>query len=525
MAVERVVLIWNPALKKPGSGYLIGADLVLTARHVVFGKDELHDTARVIKMRTRAQAKQPGFKGWAEATCTWSAIEHDLALLRLQDAQQLGEGVPQGSVPLGPLPRDQWVKDVEAIGFPQFMVTGFPGRIAPDAARDALFARGEIRDPGQAGDERLPLAITTFGPNEAQRERALKAGASWWGGMSGAALCHHEAVVGVVVVDSSTGLDRSVLRVVPMRLVLANPEFRAARGLESAYRPREGYRADMITRLTLAEPVLAALCGRLGLAETAVSTKQQRAHEAIEGLLARDLCQGLEALEAVYDEFDAPGNGQRKEQRETVIRLALALAAAMADEQAVAEVHIHKESPDRPIFDLPCGLAASAEPVMAAVDGRAPEFLPETDERKWPSGKYRLEIFPEAGAEGGATSLGNLRDDVVDQFSPGVGNLRSRVADIMIDNFLRSPHQYPNPVQKLDMAKKHFAAASRKKTYYIAEPFDSSRMGDVEASLGQIKSDFQKLVMLRLSAGHEGADVERLAPLRDMLVRWSGGKA
>jgi tetratricopeptide (TPR) repeat protein len=147
-----------------GSGYRIGPELVLTARHVVENAD-------------RCELRPLGAPEWLSASVAWCSDGSDAAVLRIP-AQQ------SGTARLGRLAGDERVR-CRALGFPLAQ------------------ARGQRRDTEEIAGSVAPLttvkagrlAIHIDGSVPVTRDRG-----SPWEGMSGAAVFCGPLLVGIVIV-------------------------------------------------------------------------------------------------------------------------------------------------------------------------------------------------------------------------------------------------------------------------------------------------------------------------------------
>ena len=169
-----------------GSGYLVGAGLVLTAAHVVQGADRV--VVRIVLGRGR--------DAQAEARIAWIGPEPgvDVAVLRVQAG---GEEVGAFSAGLAPVVfgRVEGLVGCGAVGFPLFMLRrDAPGLLAGERLvyRDTHHAVGMVTAfSGRYGGT---LEVTVDPP----REDPDPSGVSPWAGMSGAAVFAGGVLVGVV---------------------------------------------------------------------------------------------------------------------------------------------------------------------------------------------------------------------------------------------------------------------------------------------------------------------------------------
>ena len=188
-----------------GSGYLVASDLVLTAAHVVRGTKELQ-----VKLPLRDDTEC----GWRRAEVRWrpdNPGELDLALVRVQPAYQS-------------VPRARFAHPGTASGSVPFMAMGFPAfkykkdgatAIRDTAQLDGDVVRGEDRKAGV-----LALDIHRWETPDASQEPK----ASFWAGVSGAAVVCGDCVVGVVRAHPMSE-GPLTLEGVPIHRALGDPGF------------------------------------------------------------------------------------------------------------------------------------------------------------------------------------------------------------------------------------------------------------------------------------------------------------
>ncbi|MGI5238875.1 trypsin-like peptidase domain-containing protein [Dactylosporangium sp. CA-139066] len=176
-----------------GSGYAVGADLVLTAAHVVADDDEVFVVA--------------GGKEELRGAVVWRHPTLDAALVRVPTRRWVGIGTYWATVSgVGPVP-------CTAIGYPRVQKTSDGVRVEEHIAGFIMPAAGRrIR--------RYALNVTSALPYESSRT------SSPWSGMSGAAVLTGDGrhVLGVLV-DDPIGFEPSRLEAVPVADLLASPGF------------------------------------------------------------------------------------------------------------------------------------------------------------------------------------------------------------------------------------------------------------------------------------------------------------
>jgi TPR repeat protein len=219
---DRLAEVWaTPG--KAGSGVVVGAEIVLTARHVVAGAlDGGSILSRVVK---------PGAvtAGWVPMTLLAEDAAWDVALLGV-DRQSYGGDGGSGSGWLKPssLP-PVFVRfgasaehGCEAVGFPQSEVQRPPDGDPVTTVRQSEHVVGTLLSAGQAkrpvNPERplprrwVPLDIDEASPG-------VQTG---WGGMSGAGVVLADGRLAGLVVDAESGHQQRRIYMVPFADVLAD---------------------------------------------------------------------------------------------------------------------------------------------------------------------------------------------------------------------------------------------------------------------------------------------------------------
>ncbi|MEU6849001.1 tetratricopeptide repeat protein [Actinacidiphila alni] len=212
MDVARVMEIWCPAAGAVGSGYAIGADLVLTAYHVVRGTGP----GGTVKVR---QLDRNGRTVWLTARLCWPPgpvdtrrePERDGALLHITDP---GWQAPAtgGAVRFGRITGTERLR-CQGVGFPD--ATKHPG----SSRRGSMPVSGYFEP---LYDYRSALIAVHVSDGIVPRRLP---GGSGWAGSSGAALFTGRHLVAVLATDKAVADTAKVLEATPVAVLMEQPGF------------------------------------------------------------------------------------------------------------------------------------------------------------------------------------------------------------------------------------------------------------------------------------------------------------
>jgi len=202
-----MVYVAGSARSQVGSGYAVGASVVLTAAHVI--------TRAGVALGGTAQVRLLDSATWVSGTVTWLDTGLDAALVGVTGSVFTSAARPSvlrwgrlvGGEPLM----------AAAIGFPWAMER-------PNNVRDTDHVIGFVAPGAGIASDRLHLSVLSSAPTTAPKSLS-----SPWAGMSGAGLLAGAYLIGVVVVDPPRyGTDRLVA--VPAAALHGAPGFCDALG-------------------------------------------------------------------------------------------------------------------------------------------------------------------------------------------------------------------------------------------------------------------------------------------------------
>lgn len=209
---SRVIEIYDGTGRQSGSGYLVAADLVLTAYHVISRNSAPFGAVTV------RQLDADGLSDWMDVELAWPSTVPDVTAFPARDAALLRIVDPRWPKPEN-LAGVRWGRvagnervPFEALGFPD-------AEKRDDSSRDTWPARGEI-DPLHGIKQSLLTAHVTRSAVPALSKQ------SGWSGMSGAAVFCGELLTAVLLMDHRVSDRPDLLRATPVQALLGLPGFR-----------------------------------------------------------------------------------------------------------------------------------------------------------------------------------------------------------------------------------------------------------------------------------------------------------
>ena len=218
---DRLAEIWA-APGKAGAGVVVGAEAVLTARHVV--ADAL-DGGDILSRVVRPGAATAD---WVPMTVLAEDQDWDTALLGVKHASgaDKGSSEPKWQQPSSPSPvfvrlGNSAEKRCEAVGFPQSEVQHRPNGNPVATVRQSEQVSGKLFPAGHGKrpvnpERQLPMRLMPFDVGESTPSTQAD-----WGGMSGAGVILRDGRLVGLVVDAESGHQQRRLYVVPLSDLLA----------------------------------------------------------------------------------------------------------------------------------------------------------------------------------------------------------------------------------------------------------------------------------------------------------------
>ena len=205
MDYQRTAEIHNPYQKIGGTGYLILDRLILTAHHVIAPVDEagVIGTQFDIRFIGDYEAGQTKWRLKAASLC-WDNLEHDLALLKLEESRPDFLTGEEPTIQFGKLGGET----LSTIGY------GFPQVQLIEKRQNPEPLEGRLSRLAGLKEKQLRLQVTSPVPNRADD----------WAGISGTALFIEECLVGVIV-ETNKSFAEKALWATPISLMADDREF------------------------------------------------------------------------------------------------------------------------------------------------------------------------------------------------------------------------------------------------------------------------------------------------------------
>lgn len=488
-----------------GTGVPAAQGLVLTAHHVVCPDGTAPNPVRLRFWHAREREfapdptrKSSGFvdalvdrsgDAAAQRGIAWSSKALDVALVRSPHPASVGHAT------LGwrePFDDAEW----RCEAFPH--ASWESG--APEPVR--LTGRSHSRFPGTARfqiDADIAMRFTD-GPATPRHTEG-------WSGASGAPLFVDGQVMGVLLARKPNG-EAKILEGVPIVDCLEDADFCALLGIKKEL--EDPYFDELRSALATCSPRIRAQVGRaLGVGETASTADIEKA------LRAAGIHTILEVLDGLRRNLDPHDD-------RFVRRVALCIAAHKFFPRDIAELKRAVFGSHSQMDICAAGSRMGAEFLMAAAEGRLPEFRPHAGAVALPPGRYALPQLPEAGC---SLEANDHFGDIEARIGADLLQTEAWLEDVMgavCDFPINSPQAviYRREILQQELA---FRAAPerRKPSYYFTEVDPGTeRIPErtaLQARLDSIREHYPQVGAVYIQPHLAPQDFSRFRPLRDML--------
>ena len=466
------------------TGYPVGKNLILTARHVLQPKPPAcRDEGRPIKIR------------WHHYNSGWIDIPDENIIWQSQgklDAALIRCPRPPEAVGWGIISNEKPGKDMhwESAGFPRATKydnvrepSGFSGSVRSMADQDDCFELIEDAQPDSDDN---------------------------WKGASGMPVFVGDKILGVVQ-SVPPNFRAKKLYATPTWKLLQDDSFKQALGLDDQTERLERARKLLSRLLERSDEVTRELAAKLALSS---SEMQKCRVDVVEKLLTETppleelFEQALSVQEVLLGKKDRVG-------ARVAADLMLTILPAIHDAGVVSDVRRRKGDVTEHIIALPTELRTLAEIIMAGADRREARLRPVQAEGYFPDGEPSLAPPPESGRDRDADGKQFQRDlftDLVTVFGKDCGRFDHDFRNYLKERFIQRNQRSTTEerLREAIMEELRYLAEEENLTYYfIAEiSADSSIRQDQESVLAKLKRDFPYIAFLRL-AGGEGLAKER----------------
>ena len=478
-----------------GTGYYVGPDLILTARHVAAPprRNHQHDLAVAWHTLTPGLQQKLDWKQDAEVELVWCGEDDlDAALIRCPLPESL-RGTTPGFLSANP---PQAMRNWESRGFPAVMqrddVHGhydFSGAVKSATVKDPRFSLDEtiaVGDPGLwKGASGMPVGT----PNS-------------------------DEIIGLVV-EVPTQLDNRLFHAVPSHMLLADAGFcrhyLAAR--HQHYQRQTGDRIVQQLQAADSSVLNSHLAQAFGIQQ---ADSGRRVAEIANEMLQHVPVDSL--LDVAVTAPPTTGVTGSKRLRDVV----LAVLPARQQLEMVDRMRRLRFGTAAGPLVVEATLPTVAELLMAATDRRSASFQAMRDQDDFPSGVNRLSPPPEGGRDQhGAQKVSDLLRDLLAIMEPEAGDGMAK----RLTEFLRHSKLVQSDLRGYewtdlrDYIVKELARAAEEKchSYYFIVPPGTPR--DCDQALTSLKREFPHLVFLRLAGGTLGEEHDRYSKLRDLLFQ------
>ncbi len=477
------------------TGYPVGKDLILTARHVLQPKPTgCPDKPYRIKIRWHYYDS-----GWIDISSEdiiWqSQGKLDAALIRClrRPSEAVGWGMVSNAKPDNDM---RWHS------------AGFPRAAKYDNVRKPSSFGGWVRSTADQDD---CFELTEDAQPDSDEN---------WKGASGMPVFVGGRILGVVQ-SVPPNFKAKKLYATPTWKLFQDDSFRKALGLDDQNERLERARKLLSRLLQKSDEVTRELATKLELSS---SEMPECRAEVVEELLNQTpewlFEQALSLQEARRDKKDRVGAGVAAD-------LMLTILPAIHDAGVVSDVRRRKGDVTEPVIALPTELGTLAEIIMAGADHREALLRPVQAEGYFPDGEPSLAPPPESGRDEDADGKQFSRDlftHLVTVFGNDCGRFDRDFRDYLKERFIQR-NQRSTAEERLREAivgeLKYRAKKKHLTHYFIAEiSADASVRQGQEKVLAELKRDFPPIAFLRLAGGEGLAkERERYRPLCDLLYQ------
>jgi hypothetical protein len=485
-----------------GTGYPVGRDIILTARHVI--EQPHRDDRYPIVVRWYDYPDAGPSNGWFELKpedVIWPGKDNiDAVLLRCPCPPEAGPYY--GILTAEPPPQDAgWSS------------AGFPAAAKRDGKREPASFRGHMHSMGSKW-HRFEVDVDVS-PSEEED----------WRGASGMPIFSHGKIYGLAK-EIPRKFKGQKLHAVPACKLLEDDDFKKLIGYADQRVRRTDFERWLTAILRESTAAIEFLRKPGNLLHDANLRPDDLAASAANALLDCDIQKVIAGLsrahEKLLDELRFSASEDLMAAAGVLQKAILVIVPCLFDHGVASGVRNHILNPDVALLEIPCVLPTLAEIVMAAAEDRPSEF--RTDNDQIPVGTRQLPHPPETGLGGSKGHSEEIRASLMGKFRPGSWTaIRGDIDDYMFKSFASSAGDPDwTREQRVRLASRELKNASLKKHYMIYRlPEDEAGRRELQDGLRQLKKDYPSLVFLGLTGDFDVrlAESDVYGPLRSMLRR------
>ncbi|MCB1777224.1 MAG: hypothetical protein KDI50_07300 [Candidatus Competibacteraceae bacterium] len=496
------------------TGYPVGKDLILTARHVLHPESpNRRDPRYPIAIRWHYfHSSDDKDKGWIEIAdddIVWeSKGELDAALIRCHHR-------PPDAVGWGIVSRDQPRDGV------QWISEGFPRATKYDNRRNPSSFIGKVCSKASQ-ESYFELTVETAPEDE-----------EGWKGVSGMPVFVDHKILGVVR-SAPPNFSAKKLHATPMWKLHKDDRddrFRELIGDDKQAAHFEKTRSKLIELIRNSPGAGMAIQRELpDIADKMVGLNEgQKAESFVEHLLKTDIRTVIQALRDAHRSFCEDDGEQNRSTANTLTAISQLIVPALYDYGVVRWVGGQYGDGSAALVPLPACTKTVAEIIMAGVDGRATRYRHREDEDDQPEGALSLPHMPEGGIDtDNAEVQAALQRHLDRKFNLSECDaFRRAVDDYLLTTFPRRVRRGSERIKddriKLTADLLESKRRDSGQTFYMIFdlPKDVEGQNAMRTMVASLKKDYSALMFLCLddSSEHEREEVKLVDPFCRMLPR------
>ena len=470
-----------------GTGYPVGNDLILTARHVL--EPENRDPEKPILVRWE-HPKECDWMKLSEESIEWRSPDTlDAALIRCtRPANVYSQS--------GLLSNDMPMQDT------RWSSQGFPKASELNSVRPSRSFGGKVHSMAHRA---FKFEIEEDSPPQKIED---------WKGVSGMPVVVNGMICGVVNTAQPNYADNKRLEATPTWRLLEDPEFRNKIGYDEQRERVEKVKGKLVELLARSALAMETLVKQLGCAPSVTGFGSQKLADYLaDSLFGQDIHLVIENLARTHQELRKIDGEDSAKAAESVSQAAQLIVPAICQPGHVASV---KFGQSMELVCLPVCTKTLAEIVMAGVDGRQGQFHDREDENDFPGGKMCLGWKPEGGWQVEGEDVGLSQQEYLERkFDPSKHTeIIQSVDDCLQRQFpRRGVFQGRTAEERRRLTANLLAQNARynRITYYVVFPVppERTRKDQLDAVVTTLKACYPSITFLGLDGSADQEEQEQ----------------